>query len=84
MFEIRLTGRLGTVLKFIQIFLNIFCVQVKGTATKMQGDGCQMTTITLKSLGTPAQKRHLAPKTVKENFKAFNLNNSAFYKILDL
>ena len=83
-FEIRLTRRFGTVLKFIEIFLNILRIKFQGTATKMQRYGCQMTTITLNGFWTSAQNGQIATETVIESFEALNFFNSTFYKIIDL
>jgi len=83
-FEIRLTRRFGTLLKFIEIFLNILCIKFQWTATKMQRYGCQMTTIALNGFGTPAQNGQTATITVIESFKAINFFNSSFYKVLNL
>ena len=77
-FEIRLRGRFGAILKGIKILMNIFGTQFQGGTVKIQGR--QMTAFN----GTFAftLNGHAAVETVIERFKAVNLFDSTCYKVI--
>ena len=68
-FEIRLRGRFGAILKGIKILMNIFSAQFQGGTVKIQGQSCQMTAIARNGIVAFALNGHAAVETVIERFQ---------------